>query len=311
MNNIDYVNIKIENSSFYQGPKTLFKYRPFDKWTFDMLDNTYLYFCPAEEEDDETECITKLENIVGLTSEVIRYGIIEVILSEIRPYVDIYNYELFRQLVYQCTNQDKTVRPKDLLECAFELQKYSPYRNIAPIINYLSTIPNSVNYNVFKQFYILILKAINARKEMGICALSERPDIDDLWERYADNSTGYCVEYEIENNERITNDLFPVIYEEEREYGILIALCRNYVNSCMNKMNVELYKRDISQYLRLFITKYEKWSGQKEWRILGSSKEHREAPKIKKIFLGKNISEENYLAIKKFCDDKEIEYIKL
>ncbi len=29
-------------------PRTLFKYRPFDEHTYDMLENGYLYLCPAK-----------------------------------------------------------------------------------------------------------------------------------------------------------------------------------------------------------------------------------------------------------------------
>lgn len=40
-------------------------------------------------------------------------------------------------------------------------------------------------------------------------------------------------------------------------------------------------------------------------------KEHKKAPKIKRIYFDKIISEENYIAIKKYCEDKRIEYVKL
>lgn len=76
-------------------------------------------------------------------------------------------------------------------------------------------------------------------------------------------------------------------------------------------MSIEQNNKDISQYLRLFITKFSKWSKQKEWRIIGKAEEHKKAPRIKRIYLGKNISDENYSAIKKYCEDKTIEYVKL
>ena len=37
-------------------PKSLFKYRPFDKYAFDMLENNYLFLCQAAKLDDKSEC---------------------------------------------------------------------------------------------------------------------------------------------------------------------------------------------------------------------------------------------------------------
>ena len=53
-----YLNSFFNNvkAFLYGGPKSLFKYRPFDAFAFDILENKYLYLCPAENEDDETEC---------------------------------------------------------------------------------------------------------------------------------------------------------------------------------------------------------------------------------------------------------------
>ena len=45
----------------YNGPTSLFKYRPFDQYTFDMLESNYLFLCKAEKLDDPTECITSLD----------------------------------------------------------------------------------------------------------------------------------------------------------------------------------------------------------------------------------------------------------
>ncbi len=63
MDKIEYLNSRIysNNNLPYGGPRFLYKYRPFDKYSFDMLENEYLYLCPAEKEDDETECMTTVD----------------------------------------------------------------------------------------------------------------------------------------------------------------------------------------------------------------------------------------------------------
>ena len=57
LNQIIFSNLRVE----YMGPKLLYKYRPFDKYSFDMLENNYLFLCPAENEDDKTECLTTVD----------------------------------------------------------------------------------------------------------------------------------------------------------------------------------------------------------------------------------------------------------
>ena len=63
MDKIEYLNSRINSDDNlpYCGPRSLFKFRPFDKFTFDMLENEYLYLCPAEKEDDKTECLTTID----------------------------------------------------------------------------------------------------------------------------------------------------------------------------------------------------------------------------------------------------------
>lgn len=72
MNKITFLNNKIDNKeATYNGPKYLCKYRSFDKFTFDMLENNYLYLCPAENLDDPTECLTsiELENLYDIEND--------------------------------------------------------------------------------------------------------------------------------------------------------------------------------------------------------------------------------------------------
>lgn len=306
-----YLNQKLNNPSFYSGPKLLYKYRAFDHWTFDMLENNYLFFCKAKNEDDETECMAELENIRELSPRLLRFLIIEILLDEIRDRSSIDTFNSIRQMVFQCTTPDFHVRVHFLMDFFPQISGMVPGYNVAPLLNYLSAIPNSVDDNIFYNFCTLIRKALSAREEIGICSLSDSPFIDDLWERYGDHYSGCCIEYEVDKCDWITNDLFPVVYENQREYGILICLLKNYINSCKNDMKIDFNDRDTSHYLRLFITKYEKWSQQREWRVIGQSEERRKAPKISKIYLGKTVNENDRLKILELCGKLKVEVVEL
>lgn len=68
----NYINYILMNEEVsYNGPISLFKYRSFDEYTFDMLDNKYLFLCAAEKLDDPTEFITSIsiQNLYDLEEE--------------------------------------------------------------------------------------------------------------------------------------------------------------------------------------------------------------------------------------------------
>ena len=72
-----------------------------------------------------------------------------------------------------------------------------------------------------------------------------------------------------------------------------------------------LIQADSSHFIRLFLTKYKKWEYQKEWRFLGHANEKPKAPKIKTIYLGKNVSAENEKKIRKYANLNNIIIKKL
>lgn len=61
-------------------------------------------------------------------------------------------------------------------------------------------------------------------------------------------------------------------------------------------------KADSSHFIRLFLTKYTKWAYQNEWRFLGYANEKTKAPKIKTIYLGKNVTTENEKKIREYAN---------
>lgn len=73
----------------YKGPASLFKYRPFDEYTFDMLENKYLFLCVSEKLDDSTECMTilNMQNLYGLEGDGLKRQCVFRIMELIRPYI--------------------------------------------------------------------------------------------------------------------------------------------------------------------------------------------------------------------------------
>ena len=306
---LNYINyILMNRDASYKGPASLFKYRPFDEHTFDMLENKYLFLCVAEKLDDPTECMTSLnmQNLYDLERDGLKRQCVFQIMELIRPYTSEENYEQIQVLISQVLNGNGTVRPNFLLDIQPEIDELVPDVNTAPVVNYLVNIPEKLDEpGISDQIEALILGAYEARQKMGICSLCEDSNNEYMWENYAAKNSGYCIEYDF-SDFKTSNQLFPVIYQDERETNIVMSIVANFIGQMIFGMSNHQIQPDTSQYLRLFITKYKEWEYQDEWRLLGDANTRFPAPKIKRIILGTQVSKENKEAIYRYCKENNI-----
>lgn len=313
-NNITYLNNVIRNKDtfVYAGPKSLFKYRPFDRFSFDMFENEYLYLCPAENLDDPSECMTeiKLQDLYDYETNHLKTKCIEQIFEMIIPHTTKENHEQAKNMIFQIINSKGTIYPKDILELSFSLQQMYPNTNLAPLVNYIANIPELLDKPyINEQFKTFISVAVKARQKLGICPLCETKDNNKLWELYANNDTGYCIEYDISDYD-LNREIIPVIYKDDRNCNVIVQLVDMFINDMISNFSYGKIKTDISQYLSLFATKNLIWEYQQEWRLIGNAGEKAKAPKIKAIYLGLNVSEENENKMREFFKNKNVEIIK-
>lgn len=110
------------------------------------------------------------------------------------------------------------------------------------------------NSNINPQTDSLLLKGINARKETGICSLAESSDIKNMWDKYVDNESKYCIEYDLSDDEYI-NMLFPVVYEDIKEANLILQTIATFLGQMIFQLSNNQIDTDRSQFLRLFLTK--------------------------------------------------------
>lgn len=301
LNQIIYSKMSIN----YKGPELLYKYRPFDDYTFDMLENEYIFLCPAEKEDDETECLTTVDfdRLIDLNTNNLKRECINQIIDLIKPYSTEENYEIVKNNILAIARKDGTVPANFVNDLSLELQKMAPPGvNITSLVNLIVNIPEMLDKpEISKQLKQLFTTAYNARKETGICSLAESNDIDYMWDNYAANSTGYCIEYDLSDYE-LAKNVLPVIYQDERETNIITQLVATFIGQMITVFSNWQIKADSSHFIRLFLTKYTKWAYQNEWRFLGYANEKTKAPKIKTIYLGKNVTTENEKKIREYAN---------
>lgn len=311
---IDYLNSVIRsNGRIYQGPKSLFKYRPFDSFAFDMLEKDYVYLCPAKNLDDKTECDTSLdfERLMDLETNNLKRECVEQIIQTIRPYTTEENYELAKSKIYSIMNPNGTVKPNYMLDVYMELKDLVPEEiDLAPFVNWIVGIPEKLDDPSIKpQMEKLIFLGISAKEKIGICSLCESSNVDDMWNDYADKEKGYCLEYDVSGYE-LNNGIFPVIYDNNRETNLIIQLVANFIGQMITGFSNGEIQADQSQFIRLFLTKNAQWKHQKEWRLIGEAGSKPKAPRIKRIYLGKQIANENKERIKTFCVKQSIDIVE-
>lgn len=311
---INYLNKKLnEKESFvYCGPEVLYKYRPFDEHTFKMLETGTLFLCSASKLDDETECDVSIDmsDLYELKTNNLKRKCVDRIIDSLKDFCSEEVIDEVKGIVNQVVLRDGKVRNNFLLDIEPELKRLAPEVDTVRLINCIASIPEQLDKPTIRpQMEQLISLAISAKKEMGICSLSESGDIDYMWENYADNYSGYCIEYEM-NGYKPEGDIFPVIYDAKRETNIVNTIVDNFINQVIAKITHQQLKTDTSQFLRLFISKYPKWEYQNEWRIIGNANTTPLAPKIKQIFIGSNASEGNANKIIDYCKLHNIPYTR-
>ena len=120
-------------------------------------------------------------------------------------------------------------------------------------------------------------------------------------EKYANKSTGYCVEYDMTEYKNLYA-LYPVVYQDDRETDIASNVLAAFIGEMIFGISSGQIQADRSQYVRMFLTKDTKWAYQEEWRLLGDARERIEAPPIRAITVGKNAVAKDKEKIAAYCD---------
>ena len=93
----------------------------------------------------------------------------------------------------------------------------------------MGNIPERLNDTIISEnIKKLFILALDARKDMGICSLSELKDYQQFWTDYAQNEKGYCVEYDLTDYKNLVF-LYPVIYEDDRKKNIANNIVLSFI----------------------------------------------------------------------------------
>ena len=166
----------------------------------------------------------------------------------------------------------------------------------------------------------IIKKIKEVKKNALISCFSKNNDSILMWSHYAKNHTGICIEYE-----KPLNDMYDVSYEDSLNSFELYNLVQRCLADSLMKNDTDINDKTLLDIAtKPFITKSKVWEYENELRYITSYKNIDEhdvvekdniiymfiPTKIRKVYLGCNISEGNELVIKELCNEYNIECYK-
>ncbi len=279
-------------------PKSLFKYSKFSNYTLDMIDNEYIYFCPANKLDDQFECLCNWSKYENIHIQAIYSAVKEVLLKLGILVPDIPLNELYTGTKF---DKDKAIKYLKEHEKDFSNEK----ENI-----FLELIKSLENSSLPTELKEGVEKIVLMHNTIGICSLAEENINQVMWVMYANNYNGYCIEYDIDcaikQNHDLIDNLVKVKYTNMREIDLFNCLLKSFYSKLLfniDTLNDDEFKKKI---VDIVSSKNKDWSFQKEWRFIGKSDSKDIHLPIKAIYLGKNLSKTNAKKIINACKKKKI-----
>ena len=290
-------------------PNSLFKYRSFDKWTFDILRGKYAYLAPVKDLDDPFDCLSDfgISKAMNIKKTEITDWFLKHIIKTFKIPITNKQYEVIKE-------HKSAFKPGDDFETnrVYEVLKKEgiPEKQISELIlKYQNLINLSEAYGdigVFENFGKILMEA---QEKIGVCSLSEINDNKVMWSLYGKEYKGYCIEYYVKPNNKARRFLFPVIYSRkpnnnfvEKIFDTIFAEMQRQTESLRNPFLINKEIGPVGSIYELFCTKDVDWKYQKEWRLIGGTTEeekHFKEVEIKSVFLGFNVSKWNEARMRK------------
>lgn len=301
-------------SHFESFPKKLYKYVRINNKYIDSIRRKYIYLCPASKLDDQFECRAdfceeKILDNRNLIDDVFINNLVDII----DEYPNSTSKNSMIEFTKKCLNDDKL----DLGKVSIEMKNENPdltEEEKEELLKCFSALMSGawLSPDTKENLKMLIKTACETKNNTGIGSLTENNKSQVMWELYGNHYKGMCIEYELSEDYDSMINTFPVIYGDKRKtnlLSILVGILLEHLIDVLSKHQLESYD-SAKDYIKLFITKYDEWEFQKEWRIVGSAKLKFPVPQVKRIYLGKKVPQKREQAIIDLAREFHIELFK-
>ncbi len=265
--------------------KLLYKYCAINNNTIDMLNHEYIYLCNADKLDDQFEGainfdLAELKSEEGFNSfQSITAKNTAYTLYKILNIKDEHHKEEIRKILIR-NNMSEAIDEY----CS--IHKF-PIKQKLLLKNGVNKLLKEMDDHK-EEFYSYLKDLLSVREKIGIGSLTPIKDNQVMWTMYGDAYKGVVIEYEIEDS---VEYLRRVTYKNVRDFNPIVFIIKATIENYINRKD---FRQMVEDYvIKSFSTKRSEWAFQKEERIIGTSNSQYKA-KIKAIYVGKKISDENY-----------------
>lgn len=265
-------------------PKSLYKYCSFDKknLNLDNLKNDMVWMTKPSTFNDPYEFTYSIN-----LEKVLEYNYSDKI--NIFAEVNIRNFS-----ADELNKMVKDIRTYDVIIENLLSEKKITKEEVEDFERrYLGVIEQSINNEDIK-------------KNFKVSCFAEECNLLLMWSHYAENHTGFCIEYDIDSlliDSPITKSLYPIIYTNE-----LFDTTEYFLHKAEGIPNIDYL-------LEGMITKSLDWEYEKEWRLVIRDDDPIGAkfdmPKPKSIYLGSEFDVNNLEHFYSFCSDNGIELYQM
>lgn len=294
-------------------PTCLYKYRRFDKYSFEMIDENYVFLAPVKGLDDPFDCLSDftINDFYNEQAQRITPKAINFIVDQVYPHgnQNLSPKEL-KALALQCIN-GQGVDYKDLPKTVISNGAVTTCQ-IDPLFIALENFNNNFE-NIIESLVSegLVKTAMSPGDKVGICSLSEKRDNKVMWSLYGKNYEGYCIEYEIPKRKEITPNLYPVIYTRRNNNRFIEKAIEYAMGVFMRDITFGQQTGNLGAYMELFCTKDTDWSYQAEWRLIANAGGKCKYLNIKAIYLGFKVKDSNQKMMERLAKKKGFALYKM
>lgn len=186
-------------------------------------------------------------------------------------------------------------------------------------------------YSTSKELYELLNRYL--QKNIFVTCFTENKSENQMWEKYSDDYSGYCIEYsldyfyknyiekKINDNDNYTNNIAPVVYEKD-----IFDVADYYLDEYSKELLIEKNFKNIIVPVLFFttLTKRSEYFWENEWRWFEIEVKNPDEKSIytedgmikivgkpKAIYLGKKMSKENKKEIISIAKEKNIKIYEM
>ena len=196
---------------------------------------------------------------------------------------------------------------------SMHLVKDTEKKQLKTVISALAYIFTKLDseMNSNKDFSKGMQMLININDEMGAYCMCDTLSNDNLWALYADDFSGYCIEYDLtepcksKGSIRFISNLYPVTYVKKKDDDWFKKLYEMTIKTINIDGRASQFNSGLqfNQWLlQVLCSKKELWSGEREWRALGKANTSYNSPLISSIIVGHKINKNDFEKIMKYAN---------